>query len=187
MVISFAPKRFEDDRGWFTETFNARKLANFIPPLNWVQDNQSFSKLAGTVRGLHFQSPPHGQAKLVSCIRGAIFDVVVDVRKDSPTYGQHISIELSADNGRHLYIPVGFAHGLMTLQPDTQVSYKVSDYYAPECEGGIVWNDPDLNIAWPIHSEQTPLSPKDGVLPRLKDFVSPFAYDGVPLSLIEAP
>ncbi len=187
MVISFTPKRFEDDRGWFTETFNARKLSGFIPPLNWVQDNQSFSKLAGTVRGLHFQSPPHGQAKLVSCIRGAIFDVVVDVRKDSPTYGQHISIELSADNGRQLYIPVGFAHGLMTLQPNTQVSYKVSDYYAPECEGGIVWNDPDLNIAWPIHSEQTPLSPKDGVLPRLKDFESPFAYDGVPLSLIEAP
>jgi dTDP-4-dehydrorhamnose 3,5-epimerase len=187
MLISFTPKRFHDERGWFTETFNARKLSAFVPQLNWVQDNQSSSKHAGTVRGLHFQAPPHAQAKLVSCLRGAIFDVVVDIRKNSPSYGQHISVELSAENGRHLYVPIGFAHGLMTLEPDTQVSYKVSDYYAPECEGGILWNDKELDIPWPIRAQETPLSPKDGVLPLLKDFVSPFTYDGVPMSLIEAP
>ncbi len=186
MLISFTPKRFYDERGWFTETFNARKMAAFIAPLRWVQDNQSSSKAAGTVRGLHFQSLPHAQAKLVSCIRGSIFDVAVDLRKNSPTYGQHVTIELSAENGRQLYIPIGFAHGLMTLEPNTQVSYKVSDYYAPECEGGILWNDPELNIPWPKFSNQNALSPKDGILPLLKDFDSPFVYDGTPMSLTEA-
>ncbi len=186
MLICFTPKRFYDERGWFTETFNARKIASLAPSLQWVQDNQSNSKHAGTVRGLHFQSPPHAQAKLVSCIRGAIFDVVVDIRNGSPTFGHHIAVELSAENSKQLFVPAGFAHGLMTLEPDTQVSYKVSDYYAPECEGGILWNDPEFNISWPKISDQTALSPKDGVLPLLKNFASPFGYDGAPLSLTEA-
>ena len=179
------PRRFIDDRGWFVETFNQRRFADRIAPVTFVQDNQSQSLRVGTVRGMHFQKPPHAQAKLVSCLRGSLFDVVVDIRIGSPTYGKHVSILLSAENGKQLYIPIGFAHGLMTLEPGTEVHYKVSDFYAPECEDGLLWNDSQLAIDWPIKSEDIPLSPKDLKLHTIKNFVSPFGYDGVPMSLIE--
>ena len=184
-VVLFGPKRFGDDRGWFTETFNARNFARVGIAEPFVQDNHSLSRPVGTLRGLHFQTPPHGQAKLVRCIRGRILDVAVDVRRGSPTYGRHVAAELSAENGEQLFIPVGFAHGFVTLEPDTEVTYKVTDFYAPECDGGIRWNDPDIGIDWPLAAASGPvLSPKDEKLPFLKDFDSPFPYDGVPMELV---
>ena len=179
-------KRFADSRGWFSEVYSARTMAGLGVGMTFVQDNQSFSRARGTIRGLHFQSPPHAQAKLVRCLRGAIFDVAVDVRKGSPTYGQWVGAELSAGNGKQLFIPVGFAHGFMTLEPDTEIFYKVSDFYAPACDGGLLWNDADIGVAWPALAEGRPLlSEKDEKLPLLSQFESPFPYDGVPLSLIE--
>ena len=184
-ILSLTPRRFDDSRGWFAETFNARRFSSLVPHLTFVQDNQSLSKRPGTIRGLHFQTPPHAQAKLVSCTQGAIFDVAVDIRNGSPTYGHYVFCELSAKNGRQLFIPAGFAHGLMTLEPDTQVVYKVSDYYAPECDAGLRWNDADIGIAWPLAVGEAALSAKDEVLPLLKDFKSPFSYDGHPMTLTE--
>jgi dTDP-4-dehydrorhamnose 3,5-epimerase len=180
------PRRFVDDRGWFTEVysesaFGARGLQN-----RYVQDNHSLSRPKGTLRGLHFQTPPHPQAKLVRCIRGAIFDVTVDVRAGSPTYGQWVGTTLSAENGHQLYIPVGFAHGFITIEADTEVMYKVTDIYAPANDDGIIWNDPDIGIEWPLEAGVEPvLSAKDALLGALKDFNSPFAYDGQPLLPLE--
>lgn len=184
-LFVFTSRRFADGRGWFAETFNQMRFNEKIAPVTFVQDNQSHSLRAGTVRGMHFQMPPHAQAKLVSCLRGSIFDVAVDIRVGSPTFGKHVSIILSAENGKQLFIPAGFAHGLMTLEPGTEVHYKVSDFYAPECEDGLLWNDPQLGIDWPIKSDDVPLSPKDLELKLLKDFVSPFGYDGVAMVLSE--
>jgi dTDP-4-dehydrorhamnose 3,5-epimerase len=186
-VRLISAKRFADPRGWFSEVYNARIFADRGVEDTFVQDNQSFSVARGTIRGLHFQAPPHGQAKLVRCLRGAIFDVAVDIRKGSPTYGQWVSAELSQENGAQLFIPAGFAHGFMTLEPDTEVFYKVSDFYAPACDGGLRWNDPTICVAWPALKGDLPhLSEKDEKLPFLGEFDSPFAYDGTPLSLIEA-
>lgn len=176
------PKRFGDDRGWFMETCNPAMLARAGITDVFVQDNQSFSRPAGTIRGIHFQCPPHAQAKLVRCLRGRIMDYAVDLRRGSPTYGRHVAVELTADNDLQLYIPVGFGHAFVTLEPDVEIAYKVSDVYAPACDGGIVWNDPTIAVAWPLPSSGAVLSPKDVILPRLADFDSPFAYDGVPLA-----
>lgn len=184
-LLLFIPRRFTDNRGWFVETFNQRRFAEHVPLVSFVQDNQSHSVQVGTVRGMHFQKPPHAQAKLVSCLKGSIFDVAVDIRIGSPTYGKHVSVILSADKGNQLYIPVGFAHGLMTLEPETEVHYKVSDFYASDSEDGLVWNDEHLSIDWPIKTHNVRLSPKDLELKTLKDFSSPFRYDGVPMSLTE--
>ena len=178
-------KRHSDQRGWFSETFRMDRFSAYIGADLFIQDNQSFSCDAGTLRGLHFQVPPHPQAKLVRCLAGAIFDVAVDIRKGSPTYGQWIGVELSAENGKQLFIPAGFAHGFMTLEPDTMVFYKVSDYYAPECDRGLAWNDPTIAIEWPLDRGAAVLSAKDEKQPSLHDFDSPFAYDGVPMSLTE--
>ena len=185
-VILIKARRFEDDRGWFTETFNQRSFRDLGVDVSFCQDNHSLSRPAGTLRGLHFQTPPHGQAKLVRCIRGSIWDVAVDVRRGSPTYGQWTAATLSAENGDQLFVPVGFLHGFVTLEPDTEVTYKVSDFYAPECDGGIAWNDPDLALPWPLPEGGPVLSPKDGRLPRLAEFDSPFAYDGRPLVPVAA-
>jgi dTDP-4-dehydrorhamnose 3,5-epimerase len=133
------------------------------------------------LRGLHFQAPPHGQGKLVRCLRGRIWDVAVDIRKGSPTYGRWVSAELSAETGSQLYVPVGFAHGFVTLEPDTEVEYKVTDFYDRDSEGGLIWNDPTLALPWPLPPGGPVLSDKDLLLPHLKEFDSPFAYDGVPL------
>jgi dTDP-4-dehydrorhamnose 3,5-epimerase len=175
------PKRFADDRGWFSETYRADRLAEAGVTSAFCQDNQSFSRAVGTLRGLHFQTPPHAQAKLVRCTRGAIWDVAVDVRAGSPTYGQWVAETLTADNGAQLFIPRGFAHGFVTIEPDSEIMYKVDDYYAADCDGGIAWDDPDIALPWPLPADGPMLSPKDGALPRLADWTSPFAYDGVPL------
>lgn len=169
------PKKFGDNRGFFSETYNAEMLAELGIRERFVQDNHSLSVEKGTVRGLHFQSPPHAQAKLVRVSRGSILDVAVDLRRGSPTYGQHVAVELSAENWHQLFIPVGFAHGFCTLAPNTELQYKVSDYYAPECDGGILWNDPALAIAWPDFAGAQ-LSPKDLTLPRFEEFDTPFAH-----------
>lgn len=184
-VIRIKTRRFADDRGWFCESWVKKRWEAQGVSADFVQDNHSWSAQAGTIRGIHFQHPPKAQAKLVRCLRGRIMDYAVDLRAGSPTYGRHVAAELSAENGDQLYIPVGFGHAFITLEADCEVAYKVSDYYAPECEGGVRWDCPDLAIDWPLHGGQALLSPKDGDLPALCDFVSPFAYDGVPLNLIE--
>lgn len=174
-------KRHVDDRGWFSETFRENRLYEIGIPCRFVQENQSSSKRVGTVRGLHFQLPPSAQAKLISVLRGRVLDVVVDIRNGSPTYGKHISLELSAESGGQLYIPVGFAHGFITLEDEVIVSYKVSDYYSPAHDRGVRWNDPDIALQWPARDIDIILSNKDRNLPFLREFVSPFAYDGNPL------
>ena len=176
------PKRFGDDRGWFMETCNPRMLAQAGIGDVFVQDNQSYSRPAGTLRGIHFQRPPHAQAKLVRCLRGRIMDYAVDLRCGSPTFGRHVAVELSAANDLQLYIPVGFGHAFVTLERDVEIAYKVSDVYAPACDGGIIWNDPTIGIAWPLPPSGPVLSPKDETLPPLTDFDSPFAYNGGPLT-----
>jgi dTDP-4-dehydrorhamnose 3,5-epimerase len=155
-----------DARGSFTETFREKDWAPVLNGAHFVQDNQSRSAAPGTVRGLHYQLPPFAQAKLVQVVSGRILDVAVDVRRGSPTFGRHIALELG-DDGTQIFVPAGFAHGLMTLVPDTIVAYKVTAYYDQASERGIAWNDPDLSIAWP---ELAPiLSPRDQAWPRLKD------------------
>ena len=185
-VVRIVPRRFEDSRGWFSETWQRDRFEAAGIRADWVQDNQSYSRPAGTLRGIHFQTPPHAQAKLVRCLKGRIWDVAVDLRAESPTYGQWVAAELTAAKGEQLYIPAGFGHGFLTLEPETEVAYKVDAFYAPDCDGGIAWNDPDLAIPWPLPGTVPELSDKDARLPTLKDFVSPFAYDGRPLQLTDA-
>jgi dTDP-4-dehydrorhamnose 3,5-epimerase len=179
------PRRLGDDRGWFSETFKDKDFPELAGVSTFVQDNHSLSRIVGTLRGIHFQTPPHAQDKLIRCIRGRIFDIAVDLRKDSPTYGKWVGAELSAENGKQLFVPVGFGHAFVTIEPDTEVVYKVTDYYAPDCDGGIRWNDPDIAVDWKLDGIQPQLSGKDAVLPLLRDFVSPFAYNGAPLQSIE--
>jgi dTDP-4-dehydrorhamnose 3,5-epimerase len=164
------PRRFADPRGFFAETFSRRRFAEAGLIADFVQDNHSLSRPAGTVRGLHFQRPPFAQAKLVRVLRGAILDVAVDIRPSSPSYGRHVAAELSADNGAMILVPEGFAHGFCTLQPDTEVLYKVSRDYAPQHEGGILWNDPALDIAWPVDAADAILSDRDRAWPTLSEY-----------------
>jgi dTDP-4-dehydrorhamnose 3,5-epimerase len=185
-VRLLTPRRHRDDRGWFSETFRAADFASEGISASFVQDNQALSHMRGTLRGLHFQAPPHAQAKLIRCLRGGVFDVVVDLRKGSPTYGKWVGAELTAANGRQLFVPAGFAHGYVTLEPETEVFYKASDYYAPESEGGLRFDDAEIGIEWPLPASELILSGKDRALPALRDFASPFAYDGVPLHPLEA-
>lgn len=171
------PRRHGDARGWFTEIYNRDTFAALGIKQVFVQDNHSLSAPAFTLRGLHFQTPPRGQDKLVRCIRGRIFDVAVDVRAESPTYGQWVGAELSADNGHQLFIPIGFAHGFVTLEADCEVTYKCTDLYAPDHDGGIRWDS--AGVDWPMPGGITPeLSAKDVELPALADLDSPFPYDG---------
>jgi dTDP-4-dehydrorhamnose 3,5-epimerase len=169
------PRRFADARGYFAEGWNRKAWqAAGLPEADFCQDNHSLSVQQGTVRGLHFQRPPHAQAKLVSVLKGRIFDVVVDLRKASLTFGRHVAVELDAETGAELYVPKGFAHGFCTLAPDTLVFYKVDAHYAPDADAGISWVDETLGIAWPVSPAAALVSPKDAALPRLKDIVSPF-------------
>jgi dTDP-4-dehydrorhamnose 3,5-epimerase len=178
-LLQLTPPRFGDSRGFFEETWNARTLAAAGIALDFVQDNHSYSAPVGTLRGLHYQAPPHAQDKLVRCTRGAIFDVAVDIRVGSPTYGLWVGEELSRENGKQLLVPKGFLHGFLTLEPDTEVQYKCTDYYAPECDGGVRWDS--LGIAWPLASGQAPvLSPKDAEAQAFADFASPFRYEVAP-------
>ncbi|GHF18569.1 dTDP-4-dehydrorhamnose 3,5-epimerase [Kordiimonas sediminis] len=172
----FEPKRFGDDRGFFSETYNQKVFDELLPDTNFVQDNHSLSRDVGVLRGLHFQTPPFDQGKLVRVTRGKVLDVIVDIRVGSPTYGQHVAVELSADNWKQLWAPPGMAHGFCTLEPDTEFLYKVTNFYAPDHDAGIAYDDPDLDIDWPVTPDTVIQSEKDKQLPKLKDFNSPFQF-----------
>jgi len=174
-VLLLEPRRFGDDRGFFSESWSRKTLAEHGVDIDFVQDNHSVSAAVNTVRGLHFQSPPHAQAKLVRCGRGRLFDVAVDIRKGSPTFGQWVGYELSFANGLQLLIPEGFLHGFSTREPDTEIIYKCSDYYAPECDGAVRFDDPDLAIDWGLSGDAI-LSDKDANAPLMAQFDSPFTY-----------
>lgn len=163
------PKKFGDSRGWFMESYNKNLFLENNLKYDFVQDNESFSKEKGVLRGLHFQKPPYTQAKLVRCTKGKVYDVVVDIRKDSSTYGKWIGVELSPENNRQLLIPRGFLHGFQTLTDDVVFSYKCDNFYNKESDGGVAYNDPDLNIIWPI--EEKILSEKDKNHPTLKELI----------------
>jgi dTDP-4-dehydrorhamnose 3,5-epimerase len=175
-VKLITPARHGDGRGFFSESYSRARLREHGIGLEFVQDNHSLSHQAGTVRGLHFQAPPHAQAKLVRCGRGRLFDVAVDIRRGSPTYGRWVGEELSFENGKQLFVPAGFLHGFVTLAPDTEAIYKCSDYYAPDCDGAVRFDDPDIGINWGIAPGAAVLSDKDAAAPLLADFVSPFDY-----------
>ncbi|MCB9246908.1 MAG: dTDP-4-dehydrorhamnose 3,5-epimerase [Flavobacteriales bacterium] len=171
-LVIIDPKVFGDARGYFFESYNRSHFEQAGLDMTFVQDNQSFSG-KGILRGLHFQSPPNAQGKLLRVVQGSIYDVAVDIRKDSATYGKYEAVVLSGDNKRMFYIPPGFAHGFYTLEPDTLVQYKCTDVYAPQSEGGLMWNDPDLGIGWPLDGEPL-LSEKDGLYKPFREFQSPF-------------
>jgi dTDP-4-dehydrorhamnose 3,5-epimerase len=171
-VLLITPRRHGDARGWFAETWSRQNLAEAGVEADFVQDNQAYNARKGTVRGLHFQQAPHPQAKLVRVVRGAIYDVAVDVRPGSPTFGRWVGAELTAAGGEQLFVPRGFAHGYCTLTDDCELLYKVDGLYAPQTEGGVAWNDPDLGIDWPLAGEAV-LSDKDKALPTLKDMPPP--------------
>lgn len=175
-VVLIRPKKFGDARGYFMETWSADAFAAAGIDAAFVQDNQSLSAGRGVVRGLHFQAPPAPQAKLVRVLKGAIFDVAVDIRAGSPSYGRWCSATLTAEGAEQLFVPRGFAHGFCTLEPGTEVAYKVDGPYAPEAESGLVWNDPELAIEWPVAAAEAQLSVRDAGLPGFAGFVSPFRY-----------
>ncbi|WP_336990267.1 dTDP-4-dehydrorhamnose 3,5-epimerase [Bacillus infantis] len=174
-VVIVEPGVFGDHRGWFMETYNEANFLEVGINIKFVQDNQSFSAVKGTLRGLHYQLTPKAQTKLVRCTRGAIFDVAVDIRKGSSTFGKWFGIELTAENKKQLLIPKGFAHGFITITKDVEVQYKVDELYAPECDRGIIWNDPTIGIEWPFDIMPI-LSEKDEKAPLLKDAENNFSF-----------
>jgi dTDP-4-dehydrorhamnose 3,5-epimerase len=175
-VLLLTPHRHGDDRGFFSESWNKKLLQEHGVDIDFVQDNHSLSEQAGTVRGLHFQTPPHAQDKLVRCGRGLIFDVAVDIRKGSPTYGHWVGYELSFENGHQLLVPVGFAHGFVTRAPGSEIIYKCSDYYAPECDRALKWDDETIGVDWGITADAVLLSDKDANAPVLADLDNPFEW-----------
>jgi len=172
-VVIVTPARHGDARGFFSESWNRARLAEAGVDIDFVQDNHSLSRARGTLRGLHYQAPPHAQAKLVRCGRGALFDVAVDIRRGSPSYGRWVGVELSFENGRQLLIPEGFLHGFITLEDDTEIVYKCSDYYAPECDGAVRWDS--CGIDWPLAGDPV-LSDKDAAAGPLAAFDTPFTW-----------
>ena len=168
-VKILTPKKHGDHRGFFSETYNRKVLAEHGITLEFCQDNHSLSAEVGVLRGLHFQTPPYAQDKLLRVTRGAVFDVAVDVRRGSPTFGRHVTVELTADNWKQILVPKGFAHGFVTLEPNTEVMYKVTAFYAPDCDRGIRWDDPALGIRWPVDPADVTLSDKDRNQPLLAD------------------
>lgn len=183
-VFVLTPKRFGDDRGWFSESWNADRMKEAGLDLAFVQDNHSFSQRKGTLRGLHYQSPPRAQDKLVRCTRGSILDVAVDFRQGSSTYGKWFGVELTADNGKQLLVPQGFLHGFLTLTNDVEVQYKCTDVYAPDCDGNVRWDDPTIGIDWAmcgaLPDDGPQLSAKDAVAPLFADVATPFRYEAAP-------
>jgi dTDP-4-dehydrorhamnose 3,5-epimerase len=177
-VKLISPKRFGDSRGYFAEIWSDHSFRKEIADVTFVQDNQSVSARKGTLRGLHFQKPPSAQGKLVRVVSGSIFDVAVDIRKGSPTYRKHIAVHLDAAEGAQLWVPPGFLHGFCTLEDETEVFYKVTSYYSPRDDAGILWNDEDLGINWPVHSDSVILSDKDQRHPALRDLPDFFDYQG---------
>ncbi len=185
-VLLLRTPRYGDERGWFSETWSRARFNAAGIDCDFVQDNHSRSEAAGVVRGLHFQRPPYAQAKLVRCVRGAILDVVVDLRAGSPTFGRHHAVELSAESGDQLFVPPCFAHGFITLQPETEVIYKVSAPYAPAHEAGLAWDDSDLNIAWPVVAADAVLTDRDRCWPRLRDLDTLFSGEApMTLSIVD--
>ncbi|NSX56582.1 dTDP-4-dehydrorhamnose 3,5-epimerase [Parasulfitobacter algicola] len=176
-VLILTPKRFGDARGFFSEVYNRKTLLDHGIDIEFVQDNHSLSVDVGVLRGLHYQTPPHAQDKLVRVGAGRIFDVAVDIRRGSPSYGKWIGVELSADNGKQLLIPKGFLHGFVTYEPSTEVLYKCSDVYAPDCDGAVHYADPEIGIDWSIETNKVILSDKDASAPFMADFESPFRYE----------
>jgi len=175
-VVLFTPRHIGDERGYFAETFRADLVAKHIGEVAFVQDNESLSARTGTIRGLHFQSEPHAQGKLVRCTSGALFDVAVDIRRGSPTFGKWVGETLTPSNGKQLWVPPGFAHGFCTLEPNTVICYKVTDYYSAECDKGLAWNYPAIAIDWPDAADAQTLSAKDQVQPALADLPSYFSW-----------
>lgn len=176
-VKILTPRRFGDERGFFSESWNARAMAEAGLEYDFVQDNHSVSNAACTLRGLHFQRPPHAQAKLVRCGRGRLYDVAVDIRAGSPTYGQWIGVELSFENGRQLMIPAGFLHGFVTREPDTEIIYKCTEFYAADSDGTVRWDDPEIGINWGLAGIEPILSSKDAAAPSLVDLGTVFTYE----------
>ena len=174
-VFIIEPNIFGDHRGWFTETYNKENFKKARLDLKFVQDNHSFSATKGTLRGLHYQLAPKAQTKLVRCTKGSIFDVAVDLRKGSTTYGEWFGIKLSAENKKQLLVPKGFAHAFMTLEDNVEVQYKVDELYSPENDRGIIWSDPEINVEWPLNIKPI-LSGKDEKAPLLKDADNNFTY-----------
>lgn len=174
-VVTLTPARFGDHRGFFSESWNKERMDAAGLAHDFVQDNHSLSAKAGTVRGLHFQSPPYAQTKLVRCGRGSLFDVAVDIRRGSPTFGHWVGVTLSFENGKQLLIPAGFLHGFVTREADTEIIYKCTDYYAPDCDGAVRFDDPDLGIDWGL-AQDPHLSDKDAAAPLFRDFESPFVW-----------
>lgn len=172
--VVVVPRKFQDDRGFLSETYVHEWFCTNVAQINFVQENHSYSVDAGTIRGIHFQTPPYAQAKLVRVVRGAVWDVAVDLRKGSPSYGRHVAVELSAANWQQLWIPVGFGHAFCTLEPNSEVVYKISSRYQPDSERGVIWDDPDLAIDWPVESRAAVLSARDQRLPRLGDLPDVF-------------
>ena len=177
-VKLIVPRRFSDVRGYFAETWSDRLFRQEVADVTFVQDNQSVSAKKGTLRGLHFQKPPYAQGKLVRVVRGSIFDVAVDMRRGSPTYRQHVAVRLAAVDGAQLWVPPGFLHGFCTLEDETEVLYKATSYYSAVHDAGVLWNDPDLGIDWPVGIDSAILSDKDRRLPLLADLPEFFGYKG---------
>jgi dTDP-4-dehydrorhamnose 3,5-epimerase len=173
-VWTYTPRRFEDERGWFSETFNAAALHEALGPVQLVQDNQALTRAKHTLRGMHFQAPPKAQDKFVRVLRGSVLDVAVDIRRGSPTFGRWVSALLSAENRTQIFVPKGFAHGYLTLEDDTEVFYKVSDYWSREHEGGIAWDDPAIGIDWGIPAGSVNMAERDRQFPRLADLAAVF-------------
>ncbi len=175
-LVAVTPTKFGDARGFFSETYSRRRFAACGIDVVFVQENHSYSAAVGTIRGLHFQAPPHAQGKLIRVVSGAILDVVVDIRHGSPAFGKSVSVELSAANWRQFYVPPGVAHGFCTLEPDSEIVYRTTDYYAPAVDYGLAFDDPDLGIRWPVAPDAAMLSEKDRNHPRLRDLARIFEY-----------
>lgn len=173
--VEITPRKIEDDRGYFTEVFRRSYFAEQVGPIEFVQENQSLSARVGTIRGLHFQTNPAAQGKLVRCLAGRLFDVAIDLRADSVTYGRSVSVILSAEENNQLWVPTGFAHGFCTLETDSVISYRVTNYYSPENDKGVAWNDPDIGIDWPAIADPETLSAKDRRQPGLAELPAYFS------------
>jgi dTDP-4-dehydrorhamnose 3,5-epimerase len=174
------PHRHQDARGYFSEVWREDAMRQAEIDVRFVQENHTLSRIKGTIRGLHFQIGPAAQGKLVRCVRGSIFDVAVDIRRGSPTFGRHVSLILSTENWKQLYVPIGFAHGYCTLEPETEVTYKVTAYYDPASERGLAWDDPDIRIAWPVKVEDAILVARDRAYPRLSELTTFFPFASYP-------
>ena len=175
-LVLIVPQRHADSRGFFVETYNRKAMIEAGIANTFVQDNQSLSVQTGTIRGLHFQLAPEPQAKMVRVVQGSVFDVGVDLRAGSPTYGRWAGATLTAEGGEQLFLPVGFAHAFCTLEPDTVVAYKVDGFYNKGAEGGLRWDDPDIGIEWPVAKHKVQVSEKDAALPALRDLTAPLAF-----------